>query len=67
MYTYVNYESLFAFVQVMFSFIAMIIGIITLVITIVKLNSSDKDTKKRKKITAHSAKSRLFFNTIKGS
>lgn len=49
MYTYVTYESLFAFVQVMFSFIAMIIGVITLVITIVKLNSSEKDTKKRKK------------------
>ena len=49
MCTYVTYESLFAFTQTLFSLITVIAGIITLVITIVKLYSSDKDTKNKRK------------------
>ena len=49
MCTYVTYESLFAFTQTMLSLITVIACIITLVITIVKLHSSKKDTKNKRK------------------
>ena len=49
MCTYVTYEGLFAFTQTLFTLVTVIACIITLVITIVKLYSSDKDTKNKRK------------------
>ena len=47
--TYVTYEGLFAFMQMIFSLITAITGVITLVIGIAKLISNKGNGKKRKK------------------
>ncbi len=47
--TYVTYEGLFAFMQMIFSLITAITGVITLVIGIVKIICNKGSDKKRKK------------------
>ena len=49
MCTYVTYEGLFAFTQILFSSAAAVAGIITLVIAIVKLYGGRSDTKNKRK------------------
>ena len=47
--TYVTYESLFAFTQILLTLTVVVTGIITLVIAIVKLHAKRSDSKNKRK------------------